>query len=379
MLSSSTPLPPVTRLEEQTQSRRCIRLRRVLSESLRSLIPPFVDAYTSTRPLAVTNDLERYYDMYEISRADIEEIDVLFEHGYPEDEDSYSLKALKLSTRQLQTARSLFLCSLLALDADGGKPDFSRWTHVSEILRTLDTALSSTTIFVENILDEQDTFPVPPTHATATPQTPSRERIRTQMRKFSALSSGIRGLSAKMHLLREESDVALESSAEDVAELTCGLLTQYDGIGADLRLLVQEWEEGRVALTSSIDKSDPRRSMSSNGLLSPRSITPTSSIGGLVAVEGGPADAFRILNGEIESALADSGEEEIFEAVALPMPKQRSNLTREERIAKMKEDRVLRERSREKADASTKMVRELETVIRMRPQGKGNRRATALC
>jgi hypothetical protein len=205
---------------------------------------------------------------------------------------------------------------------------------------------------------------VPPTPKL--PLTPSRERWRAQLRKLNSLSSGIRGLQAKLHVLRDESDRNLKDT-DDVSELGTNLMIQYESIGVDLKALMQEWEAGKAALASNIDLNE-RRISSMSGMLSP-----TTSLGGLTAVEEGNAsDALRALNGETKSRssmeFSSSDAEEVFEAIA--MPRQRSTLTREERISKIKEDRVKRESMRDKADASTNMLRELESVIKLRPRGR---------
>lgn len=196
--------------------------------------------------------------------------------------------------------------------------------------------------------------------------TPGRERWRAQLRKLNSLSSGIRGLQAKLHVLREESDRNLDET-EDVSELGTHLMIQYESIGIDLKALMQEWEEGKAALASNIDRNE-RRVSSMSGMLSP-----TTSLGGLTAVEEGNAsDALKALNGEPRSRnsmdFSSSDAEEVFEAMAIP--RQRSTLTREERIVKMREDRVKRDSLKTKAEANTKMLRELESVINMRPRGR---------
>lgn len=199
------------------------------------------------------------------------------------------------------------------------------------------------------------------------PLTPGRERWRAQLRKLNSLSSGIRGLQAKLHVLREESDKNLNET-EDVSELGTNLMIQYESIGMDLKALMQEWEDGKAALASNIDRNE-RRVSSMSGMLSP-----TISLSGLTAVseEGNAMDALKALNGEARSRssmdFSSSDAEEVFEAVALP--RQRSMLTREERIAKMKEDRVKRESLKDRADANTHMLRELESVINLRPRGR---------
>lgn len=209
--------------------------------------------------------------------------------------------------------------------------------------------------------------------------TPGRERWRAQLRKLNTLSTGIRGLQAKLHVLRDESDKTLNESI-DLAELGPNLMFQYESIGVDLKSLMQEWEDGKTALQNNIDRNEKRISSMSglSGILSP-----TTSLGGLTSVEeGSPSDALKALNGESRSRssmdFSSSDAEEVFEAVAIP--RQRSTLSREERIVKMMEDRVKREETRSKSDANTHMLRELESVINLRPRGRAasNTRVTSL-
>lgn len=152
-----------------------------------------------------------------------------------------------------------------------------------------------------------------------------------------------------------------------MSELGTNLMIQYESIGIDLKALTQEWEDGKAALAINIDRNE-RRVSSMSGMLSP-----TSSLGGLTAVdEGSVVDALKALNGESRSRnsmdLSASDTEEIFEAIA--MPRQRSNLTRDERIAKMRDERVKRDSVKSKSEANTKMLRELESVINMRPRSR---------
>ena len=198
------------------------------------------------------------------------------------------------------------------------------------------------------------------------------------MRQFGNLSRGIRGLQAKMRLLRDESNITLDHP-DEVLESGTNVLAQYDSIGADLKGLMQEWEEGRAALALSRDRTEHTRSFSSASNMIPAS--PTSSLGGTTAVGGGsPQDALQALNGiskaRSRSSTTSSSGEEIFEAVALP--RQRSTLTREERIAKMQEERMRQAIVKDKSNANTHMLKELETVIRLRPRGRTTGRLTSI-
>lgn len=206
-------------------------------------------------------------------------------------------------------------------------------------------------------------FPAPPTPKV--PLTPGRERWRSQIRKLNSMSTGIRGLQAKLSLLREESDRALNDS-NDISELGPDLMSQYESIGMDLKDLVSVWEEGRATLALGIDRNEKR--LSSMSTL----ISPSSSMSGVtMAEEGCAADALKALLGESpnnshldEPAYPDTPE--VFEAVALPRP--RSMFTREERIVKMREERDQKALARQHMDATRGMLRELETVINLRPK-----------
>ena len=99
--------------------------------------------------------------------------------------------------------------------------------------------------------------------------------------------------------------------------------------------------------------------------------SPTLSLGGTTDVESGsPSDALKALTGEMSS------DDDVSEAVAAP--RQRSTLSREERIAKMKENRIAASTLKDSKEANTHMLKELETVIRLRPRGRTTGRITSI-
>jgi hypothetical protein len=325
-------------------------------------------------------DLEKYHDIYDISDFDIS--DAMQGFSDKEFDDPESLRSLKIAAARFHIIRKLLLCALLAFEAAGDNTDFLRWSTAVDGLRTLNQVTTQSFERVRQILGEGESkpalfpkprllmltraaFPVIP--ESKTPLSPNRERQRSQFMKLNSLSMGIRGLQAKLALLREESESTL-NKAEDVSELGPNLMAQYESIGQDLKMLTQAWEEGKAALATGIDRNEKRLSSISTLL------SPTSSLSGLTTVEeGGALEALRALTGEsppsstFGSSKGESDEAEVFEAVSLPT-RTRSLLTREERIAKMKEDREKREVSREKFEASRGMLRELETVINLRPK-----------
>ncbi|KAI9695473.1 MAG: hypothetical protein M1820_008575 [Bogoriella megaspora] len=370
--SRSSPLPPISRLDgktQTTQSRRCQRLRKALRDTFALIVPQFSDFYKSLRGLADENDFEKYLDVYEIENQDLQEAALGYDDS--ENDEQENLRLLKLHHYRHTILQKIILCSLLALEADGGKPDFARWRTAVDVMDKIVMTAAQATKNLADILEEEGQFNIPQTPAKALPSTPGRERVRNQVRKLSSLSQGIRGLQAKMQILREESNKTLEAS-DDVTELGSTLMQQYESIGSDLKALQQAWEDGKKSLAINIDKHERRVSLaSSSGLRSP-----VPSLGGLTAVEegsGSPGDALRALNGEVPglssatSATSES-DEEVFEAIALP--RQRTLLSREERIAKMQEERERRATLMEKRSAETNMLRELESVISLRQPKK---------
>ncbi|KAH9809167.1 Mysoin-binding motif of peroxisomes [Teratosphaeria destructans] len=374
----SIPLPPVSRIEEQGGPRRCARLRKALHRTYASVIPACIEASRTLRGLVEEDNLEKYLEIYDISSQDAKEASG--EHALQVlDDDAESLKSLRVLSFRAGILRRVTLSSLMALEADGGKPDFHRWRTATEAILELSKLVGSLADKLRQVLSEMETVPPLQSPVAKMGHAPAREKMRSQVRKISMLSSGIRGLQAKMQILREETNKAIEQS-EDLTDVGPSLMVQYESIGSDLKELMQTWEAGKATLQSNITKQEHRISMASSasGLRSP-----LSSISGLTAVSesGTPADALKALNGDSMSdrssmATTPSDEEQIFEAIG--MPKQRSTLTREERILKMQEERERQASLRAKRESNTHMLRELESVINLRPKPKGAARITSI-
>ena len=382
----STPLPPASRIEENGSSRRCVALRKALHSAYATLIPTCIEACGTLRALIHEDDLEKYFEVYDVNAQDASEASGDDALSVLED-DAESLKSLRLLSYRASVLRRVTLCSLMSLEADGGKPDFYRWRVATEVMEALGGALASFAEKLRQMLSAMESINLPhtPVKTGAHGHPAAREKMRSQVRKISTLSSGIRGLQAKMQILREETNKSIEQS-DDLADLGPSLMAQYESIGADLKELMQAWENGKASLQTNITKQEHRISMASTSIGSGIR-SPVSSIGGLTAVEEGgtPADALKALTGGTFSnrsslATTPSDEEQVFEAVALPRHRSlHSSLTREERIMKMQEERDRQATQRAKRESNTHMLRELETVINMRPRSKtGTTRITSI-
>lgn len=179
-----------------------------------------------------------------------------------------------------------------------------------------------------------------------------------------------------MHLISEGTNAQIDRP--DSEDFEASLLTQYESVGADIRSLLQEWEAGKAAIVNH----QPRLSTidCSRSTRTALPMSPTPSLGGTTAVEGSPTDALKALNGDARPDLTHSYEdEEIFEAVVLPASRnKRASLTRNERLARVREERTRQAATRERADANTNMLKELEMVIKQRPHNTASKRVTSI-
>ena len=150
----STPLPPISRLEDGCQTRKCARLRKALRLCLTGVIPRYHQAFNVLKPLTQELDLERYYDIYDVSDMDVSEALL----GYSDEglEDLDSLRVLKIIAARFFIIRKIFLCCLLALDANGEKSDFLRWTAAVDEIHGVNVVTEAAENRLHGILNEEE-------------------------------------------------------------------------------------------------------------------------------------------------------------------------------------------------------------------------------
>ncbi|KAI5847217.1 Mysoin-binding motif of peroxisomes-domain-containing protein [Morchella snyderi] len=358
----STPLPPITRLERDSQTRRCARLRHSILSALTLGIPPHIGACKTLRNLTQEVDLEKYYDIYDIQREDVGNMDV----GINKDdfEDMESLKALKSLLHRLHTIRRILLCCFLAIDADGAHPDYNKWRVAVEQLQALGNLMGELGADLKRILSEEQEFIIPPTPKLTT-NTVENERYRGQLRKLNSLSQALRGLQAKMHVLREESDRNSRDS-QDFSDFAPELIAHYDSIGSDLHALVSEWEDGRSFLAMNLDRNSPQTK-------SPESLSGATLVGetprnSMTFSKDTDALGLGLYTLQSASTEEENDVEEVYEAVSAPRP--RSMMTREERILKVAEERTRALEQKKRVEAGLALQKELQSVLVKRPPAR---------
>jgi Mysoin-binding motif of peroxisomes len=121
---------------------------------LADVIPRYNQACIVLKPFSEEMDLEKYFDIYDVSDTDFSEAML----GYSETEfdDIESVRVLKILTARFHTARKIFLCCLMALDAHGGKPDFLRWSNAVDEIRIVSTVTNEAELRLREILTEEE-------------------------------------------------------------------------------------------------------------------------------------------------------------------------------------------------------------------------------
>ena len=366
----------MSRLEEDG-SVPCTSLRRTIASSTFTILQYCILAHEDLVTHSSPDNLQQYHDLYEITNDDLNRF---LASGCGSSMEAISIRDLRQALKMSKLARQTVACALLAVPAESTDP-VKTWTAIS---RSVEDLVQSYGRCVQPLLaefdrqntkqwtteqDQRDPRTLSEDDGVpGAPSTPISTFRSVQQQRLNKVSNGIRALNARIQLLREEfQELAL--SSEEPANLNNLLTHQYEVIGIDLKSLIAEWEQGKRAMLLGAANANRQSSRSSNGLRLP--LSPASSLGGRTMVEGSPAEALRLLSGdEMPRPPPDMNhsDDEVYEAVSRPC--QRMSMTREEKIARMQEDRRKRQTFHEQLHMNTNMLRELEMVIKHRPRGR---------
>ncbi|KAK5053211.1 hypothetical protein LTR84_002185 [Exophiala bonariae] len=381
----SLPLPPISRLEDGRPVGRCRELRRTIAAALTASISHCVSSHNAMQVFVRDTDLQRYHDIYDVSMQDY--ADAIAFANKTADESQDSLKELRFLFRLHFIARKVFLCDLLALHSGSTWQNIRQWRNTLQLLQDLDTAFSkiaqrlqsamASEAFVKDASIATSEETDPSLNRDVEIRTPQRLHTKAQLRRFEAVANAIHSLNAKIRLLRD--DINAPVTHGDEAAFSTTLARHYEHLGADLRNALIEWERGRNTMFLNVAVESENRLSRASSIRSPASPSP-SSLGGMTVVDGGPAEAFKLLSGDEKSTSDGAGpDEEVFEAVAMPRKRMSwAPMSREEKLNKLQEDRRKRVTMQEQADNTTNMLRELQMVIKHRPKARVNTRITSI-
>ena len=123
------------------------------------MLSPYYNVYQTLEPFATALDLEKYYDIYEISRTDLEQAKLVANVEPAEIQDADTLQDLKVGLQKLHILRKLVLCTLLALNADGSKLDFRRWTVAVESMSSITQLTAREISNIDVVMGEEEGKP----------------------------------------------------------------------------------------------------------------------------------------------------------------------------------------------------------------------------
>ena len=124
------------------------------------MFTPYCCLYQSLKPFAAPLDLEKYYDIYEVSRTDLEDAELIASVELADIENAGTLQDLKLGLQKLHILRKLALCTLLALDADGSKSDFRRLSVAVEMMCNCTSLTARMILNIDEVMGEEEGKPV---------------------------------------------------------------------------------------------------------------------------------------------------------------------------------------------------------------------------
>ena len=127
-----------------------------MKDTLPSLTSTYRQEWERLKPLAAAIDIDKYYDLYEISHTDVQEAEAVSAVTLDADVDLDTLKALRSGLQHLHLIRKLYLCSLLALNSDAEGSNMSVWAVATESMSSLASKTLQSTEKIEKFLTEEE-------------------------------------------------------------------------------------------------------------------------------------------------------------------------------------------------------------------------------
>ncbi|KAL7312244.1 hypothetical protein PS15m_008031 [Mucor circinelloides] len=359
----STPLSPISRIEQKSKNRKCIQLRNRLSAILRRAFIIYEEGIIDLMDVINRKNLHTLYEMYNVHS--IASLSAMGE----ENGDAYSLDQLKKLAQIMHLKRRECMVHFLALGVMTDEHDSIRfdyqhgWRTVNDIL---DKLVNETEQFTKDIVEALDAEFYKPMNDFDKKKITSKiedARLKKFVHQLSSLEQQLRTMEAKIYLCSEDvQHLNSESSTDEVREK---LRHEYMSVQRGFENMASEWENGRVVLESYLAPTDvlpssPVASPTLNAAAVEEESMEESEGKGIILDAEDVAD---ILNLPLASKAS------VFEAIAGVVEKngkEKSKKTRQERIEEMKLKRAKQTEERSARLDSQTMVHELKSVLHKR-------------
>ncbi|KAF7732903.1 hypothetical protein EC973_000179 [Apophysomyces ossiformis] len=347
----STPLSPISRIEQSSKSKRCGFLRNKLAHVLRRAFIVYEEGIIDLVDHVNSRNVSRLHEMYNVhsiaSLSALEDLD---------GDDAVSLDYLKRLAQLMHSKRRECMLGFLALNVmteehDSVRRDYEDcWRAINGVL---DKLVTETSGFLKEVLGALDTEFYKPTPVNRL-STPAVEdiRLRNFVHQLASLDQQLRTIGAKVYLCNDD---IRQLDADEVRQR---LKQEYDSIQQDLSQMASEWEAGRAALTNFLEPA-------------PTPIPPKEDV--LPSPLPSPT-----LDAEQHQKVIDADESldpfdlplpakaSVFEAISDVVERnttERSRRSRAERIAEMKAKREEERKVKSSRMESQTMVHELKQVL----------------
>lgn len=153
-MNRSTPIPPISRLENNGQNVKCLQLRHAVRSGLTEVISTYYQTAFTIWGFAEQTELLQLQSQYQFTVADI--VERFHQFSNVDAQNGEKLQALKDAAYLFHDIRKVFLSGLLALHSSGKDADRLRFTTVLEAFRELNVVTKQACTRVKDVLAEND-------------------------------------------------------------------------------------------------------------------------------------------------------------------------------------------------------------------------------
>ncbi|KAI9361847.1 Mysoin-binding motif of peroxisomes-domain-containing protein [Pilaira anomala] len=356
----STPLSPISRIEQNSKSRKCVQLRNRLASVLRRAFILYEEGIIDLMDVIHKKNLNTLYEMYNVHS--IASLSAMGDEI--SGDEGYSLDQLKKLAQIMHSKRRECMVHFLALgvmteDHDSVHYNYSDgWRLINDVLGKLVEETEKFTIEIVEALDAEFYKPIHGFDKKSDNSKIEDDRLKKFVHRLSSLEQQLRTMEAKIYLCSEDVRQLNSSSTEQVREK---LLNEYMSVQKGFENMIQEWEHGKDVLesflnpvvTNNTSKLEPKQEQEEQEVEEEEE---TEGKGMILDSE----DVADILNLPLASKAS------VYEAIAGVVEKngrEKSKMTRKERIEEMRVKRTKEAEDKLNRMDSQTMVHELKSVL----------------
>ncbi|KAG1293097.1 hypothetical protein G6F66_006390 [Rhizopus arrhizus] len=342
----STPLSPISRIEQNSKKRKCVHLRNRLASVLRRAFIVHEQGIIDLVDVIDKQHLLGLYEMYNVdSMASLSGVES------SDDDDTFSLDQLKQLTQAMHLKRRECMVHFLALGVDIDK---NGWKVVNDILSQFLKEFEAFTNEMVEALDAE--FYKPINEFDSKTNKFQDSRLKLFVHRLSSLEQELRTIEAKIYLCNEG---VRQLNSESTQETKEKLMSDYMTVQKGFENMLLEWENGKEALQSYLELPSEiatrEKVVAAAPAVEEQDIQEETEGKGIILDSEDVAD---ILNLPSKAS--------VYEAIAGVVEKngkERPKKSRNERIEEMKVRRAQEAEQRAKRMDSETMVHELKSVL----------------